>query len=133
MGEIPSAEETEWLEALDNVDFRPTGFRLEWMKDSHDDLEAASEVLLSIIREVKPDLLHFSQFYFGALQCEIPRIVVAHSDVISWWRSVHGVEPKNDEWITWYRGIVSNGLESATAVVAPSGWMLTALEQNYTR
>ncbi len=133
-GEIPTAEQTEWLEGLDGVDFRPTAFRVEWMRDAEADLEATRELLEGIIAETKPDLIHLNQFYFGGLQTGIPKVMVAHGDVLSWWQCVHHAEPKpDDEWIAWYRDMVCRGLEQATAVVAPSQWMLSALRTLYTR
>ena len=64
---------------------------------------------------------------------DLPRIVVAHSDVVSWWQSVHGEEPRETKWLRWYRDTVTRGLAGATAVVAPSRWMLDAISANYTR
>src|SRR3954447_22837610 len=92
-GEIPTSDQTAWLSALPGVDFRPTAFRLEWMQDSEEDLAASAEYLLSIIAETKPDLLHLNQYYYGNLECYVPRIVVAHSDVVSWWQAVHLKSP----------------------------------------
>lgn len=130
-GEIPSAAQTCWLDALPQVDFRPTAFKLEWMRDSEADMEASSQYLRQVIEETQPDLLHFSQFYYGALECDVPRIVVAHSDVLSWWSAVHKHLPAESAWLRWYREIVSRGLACATAVVAPSRWMLEQVEHHY--
>lgn len=130
-GDIPSAAQTRWLDALPQVDFRPTAFKLEWMQDSEGDMEASSQYLRQVIEEVQPDLLHFSQFYYGALSCDVPRIVVAHSDVLSWWSAVHQHGPAESAWVRWYRESVSRGLACATAVVAPSRWMLEQIERHY--
>jgi len=130
-GEIPTAEQTEWLEPLADVDFRPTAFRLEWMQDAEADLEVSAEFLLSVVADVKPDLLHLNQFFYGDLKCEVPRIVVGHSDVIGWWQSVHGSAPKTSKFTRWYRQVVERGIASADAVVAPTQWMLASLKQNY--
>ena len=132
-GEIPAAKQTEWLNALGTVDFYPTAFRLEWMQDAEDDLKASSDYLLRIIDEKKPDLLHFSQYAYGALPVDVPKVVVGHSDVISWWVAVHGHEPESNSWIDGYRRIIARGLAGADVVVAPSRWMLQALEQHYGR
>ncbi len=130
-GEIPGEERTKWLAALPGVDFYPSGFRLEWMQDAADDLEASSEYLLRITREAKPDLLHLSQYAYGSLPVEIPKIVVAHSDVISWWIAVHGCEPPRSRWTEFYRTTVTRGLSGADLIVAPSRWMLNAAFQHY--
>lgn len=132
MGEIPTAEQTQWMEGLAGVDYRPTAFRVEWMRDCEGDLEDAREVLESTIAETEPDLLHFNQFYFGGLRTALPKVVAAHGDVLTWWQSVHHSVPRKDnEWTGWYREMVSRGLEGATSVIAPSQWMLSALKTLY--
>lgn len=133
LGEMPSEKQTGWMDGLPGLDFRSTAFKLEWMQESASDLAASAEYLQSTIREVKPDLLHFNQYYYGALECDVPRLVVAHSDVVSWWHAVHGKEPQDSEWLRGYKQIVCRGLREATAVVAPSRWMLDQVERHYIR
>ncbi|MGZ4814106.1 MAG: glycosyltransferase family 4 protein [Terriglobales bacterium] len=130
-GEIPTAAQCQWLEGLRNVDLRATAFRLEWMQSSQDDLRASSEFLESLVRETRPDLLHLSQYCYGALKVDVPKIVVGHSDVISWWVAVHGQEPPEDEWIREYCDVVRAGLTEADVVVAPSRWMLDQLREHH--
>lgn len=130
-GDIPTAAQTRWMDGLANLDYRPTAFKLEWMLDSEADMEASSQYLQAIIDEMRPDLLHFNQFYYGAIDCDVPRIVVAHSDVVSWWISVHRQLPPETEWLNWYRQVVARGLREATTVVAPSRWMLEQIELHY--
>jgi glycogen(starch) synthase len=130
-GDIPTAAQSRWMEGLPNFDYRPTAFKLEWMQDSEADLVASAQYLEAVIEECRPDVLHFSQFYYGALGCHQPRVVVAHSDVVSWWMAVHQKEPPESEWSRWHRGIVAQGLRGATAVVAPSLWMLEQVNLHY--
>ncbi len=132
-GEIPTPAQMSWLDGLRNVDFRPTAFRLEWMHDCEQDLEASAEHLKSIVRETRPDLLHLNQYFYGALEVDVPRLVVAHSDVVSWWMAVHGEEPPETNWSRWYRATVTRGLSCATAVAAPSKWMLEAVSKHYVK
>lgn len=130
-GEIPNQEQTEWMEGLRNFDFHPTAFPLEWMHNVESDLQASQEFLQSLIYEVKPDLLHLNQFYYGAIAADVPRLVVAHSDVISWWIAVHGHEPPPTKWLDWYRDVITRGIQAANAVVAPSSWMLETIIEVY--
>jgi glycogen(starch) synthase len=130
-GEIPGEEQSQWLEGLPNVDFRPTAFKLEWMQDSEADLEASAEYLACVVGEVKPDLLHLNQYYYGALAVDVPKLVVAHSDVVSWWMAVHGTPPRDSAWARWYHDSLARGLREATAVVAPSRWMLEQITTHY--
>src|SRR6185312_11440294 len=131
MGEIPSPQQIQWMDGLRGVDFRPTAFRLEWMQDAEEDLAASTDYLLSIIGEEKPDLLHLNQYCYGGLPVEIPRIVVAHSDVTSWWAGVHGDLPRDTPWYRWYRQALIMGISGATTVVAPSKWMLEQVARYY--
>lgn len=129
-GDLPTAEQTEWMSPLD-IDFRPTAFRLEWMQRAERDFAASVEYLERVIDEVRPDLLHCNQFGFGVAECSIPRIIVAHSDVLSWWRAARGEEPPALPWLRWYRHTVQEGLAGADVVVAPSRWMLETIERLY--
>lgn len=131
-GQIPAPHQTKWMEGLPGLDFRPTGFRLEWMQEAERDLELSAEYLLSVVRETRPDIIHLNQYAYGALEVDVPKLVVAHSDVVSWWVAVHGEEPPESKWSCWYRDTVLRGLLGATAVVAPSRAMLDALASFYT-
>lgn len=130
-GNIPEARQCAWMEGLKDLDFRPTAFMLEWMQDSEEDLKASADYLLDVVHEVEPDLVHLNQFYYGVLKCDVPKLLVAHSDVISWWVAVHGEEPRPSTWIKNYREIVSRGLAGATMVAAPSRWMLDQIIRYY--
>jgi glycogen synthase len=130
-GEIPSAEHTQWMEGLARFDYHPTGFKLEWMRDSAEDLAHSGEYLQHLIEEIQPDVLHFNQYFYGALETSVPTILVAHSDVVGWWQAVHKTDPPASAWIEEYRQLVFAGLEAADMVVAPSRWMLESLSQNY--
>lgn len=130
-GEIPEPSQMRWTEGLRGLDFRPTLFRLEWMQDAAADIQASSDYLMSIIHETEPDVVHSNQFCYGALNVDVPKIVAAHSDVISWWNAVYGEDPPRSDWSCWYRETVSRGLEGADAVTAPSRWMLRQIETHY--
>lgn len=130
-GEMPELTQTRWTEGLRGLDFRPTPFHLEWMQEAATDIEASSEYLLNIIRETEPDLLHLSQYCYGSLDVDIPKIITAHSDVVSWWHAVHGDDPPDSAWSRWYRETVTNGLAGADAVITPSRWMLSQIKQHY--
>ncbi len=130
-GEIPTHSQSDWLDGLRNVDYRATAFKLEWMQDSLDDLRQSREFLEDVISETHPDLLHFSQYCYGSIKTSIPKIVVAHSDVVSWWVAVHGEEPQPNDWIRPYRDLVRSGLAGADVVVAPSRWMLQTASTFY--
>ncbi len=129
-GGIPASSQTAWLEKLSGVTYFPTAFRLEWMQDSASDIIDSTAYLHGIVEELKPDLLHLSQFCYGSMDVPLPKILVAHSDVMSWSQTVRGVHP-DDSWARWYRRIVVQGLAGASMVVAPSHWMLECIDSCY--
>ncbi len=130
-GRLPSPEQMSWVNSQAGLDYRPTEYRLEWMEVAAADIEESKQFLKMLVEEVQPDVLHLSQYCYGDLAIDKPKIVVAHSDVVSWWMSVHGKEPEESAWLRWYKSTVSNGLRGADAVVAPSRWMLQMLGQHY--
>ncbi|HYL12696.1 MAG TPA: glycosyltransferase family 4 protein [Terriglobales bacterium] len=131
-GKIPSEEQAAWMHGLGDLEFRATGFRLEWMQEAERDIEESKAYLHNLVNEVKPDLLHSNQYAYGVLN-SVPCLVVAHSDVASWWVGVHREEPPESAWLRWYRQTVTCGLSRARAVVAPSQFMLDGLHQHYLR
>jgi glycogen synthase len=133
LGDIPLPQQTSWMDELQDLDYRPTAFRLDWMHEADRDIKESSAYLSSLIKELKPDMLHLNQLCYGNLPVDRPRVVVAHGDLISWWKEVHGREPVEGRWMRWYREAVTQGLWRASAVVAPSAWMLEALHACYVR
>jgi glycogen synthase len=132
-GDIPLRHQTSWMDALQNLDYRPTAFQLDWMQEGQLDLEDSSRYLTSLAKELKPDLLHLNHLCHGSLPVETPRIVAAHGDLITWWLAVHGHEPKDSAWVRWYRNAIAKGISEANIVVAPSAWMLDAIQHCYVR
>jgi glycosyltransferase involved in cell wall biosynthesis len=130
-GEVPLPEQTAWMDSLHGLDYRPTAFRLEWMHEGEQDFSDSAAYLTALAQEIQPDILHLNQFCYGDLPVDIPRVVVAHGDLITWWVAVHGHEPKSARWLSRYRDVVGRGLIRANAVVAPSACMLESLRDHY--
>ncbi len=130
MGAPLSRDQHVELEELgDAVDLHESDFRLEWMDDPWTDVTAAGDWLLSLERDLQPDLVHLNGYAHGALPFHVPKLVVAHSCVISWWRAVKNTPPPP----TWarYHTAVRLGLDQANLIVAPSHAMLASLHRNY--
>jgi hypothetical protein len=87
-GEIPLPEQTAWMDHLHGLDYRPTAFRLEWMQEAEEDLPESSAFLEALVRELRPDILHLNQFSYGNLPVDVPRVVMAHGDLITWTHAV---------------------------------------------
>lgn len=122
MGPRPRRAQREALPAR----VHESGFRLEWMEDPWDDVEAAGQWLLALEEEEQPDVVHLCSYAHAALPFQAPKVLVAHSDVLSWWRAVHGTEAPA-EW-NRYREETAAGVASADALVAPTAAMLQELE-----
>lgn len=106
-----------------------SGYRLEWMEDSWVDVSAAGRWLQVLEEEERPDVVHLCSYAHGSLPLAAPKVVVAHSSVLSWWRAVHG----SDAPPAWghYREQMAAGLDGADAVVAPTRAMLEELERDH--
>ena len=130
-GEIPVPEQTAWMDSLRGLEYRPTAFRLDWMQDAEEHFTESSAYLRALVKERKPDLLHFNHPCYGSLAVGSPRIVAAHGDLISWWKAVHGHAPKETQWIRWYRQRLNEGLAAADVAVAPTVWMRDSLRSSY--
>ena len=104
-------------------------FRLEWMENPWEDVAAAGDWLLGLEEDEQPDVVHLCSYAHGALPFQAPKVLVAHSDVLSWWRSVHGTEAPA-EW-NRYREETTAGLDGADAIVAPTAAMLHELERDH--
>ncbi|HZH27432.1 MAG TPA: glycosyltransferase family 4 protein [Azospirillaceae bacterium] len=104
-------------------------FRLEWMPDCEGDLAHAADWLLELEQRVRPDVVHANGYAEAALPFAAPVLLVAHSDVATWWRAVHGSDPPA-EW-TAYRHRVAAGLAAAAQVVAPTRAYLDAVSAAY--
>ena len=132
-GEIPLPEQTTWMDHLHGLDYRPTAFRLEWMQEAEEDLPESSAFLAALVHEIQPDVLHLNQFCYGDLPVDVPRVVMAHGDLITFGQAVQDRAPRRGRPLKWYRDTVLRGLIGADAVVAPSAWMLDRVRACYTR
>jgi len=127
-GEIPLPDQTSWMDHLHGLDYRPTAFRLEWMQEAEEDLPESSDYLMQLVRELRPDVLHLNHFCYGNLPVDVPKVVMAQGDLITWTQAVQDRTPRG---LNWYRRTVLNGLIGAHAVVAPSEWMLNRISECY--
>jgi glycosyltransferase involved in cell wall biosynthesis len=121
--------QTDEVNDLDNVHVHTSQYKLEWMCEPWEDVEAAGNWLLHLEREIQPDIIHLNSYCFGSLAFKAPKIVVAHSDVFSWWQAVRKTEVP-DEWNEFYRR-TKEGLDRADLIIAPSQAMMQTILDNY--
>ena len=132
-GDIPLPDQTTWMERLHGLEYHPTAFRLEWMDEAPQELAESSAFLANLVHEVQPDLLQLHQFCHGDLPVDVPRVVMAHGDLISWAQAVQGCTPRPTQWLKRYRDNIVRGIAAADAVVAPSACMLHTVISTYGR
>lgn len=134
-GRLPSPAQQSWADAMtirfgESFLYRALERPLEWMPGYGDGYEIDAGLLIGMAREFGADLFHTNQFCFGSLPLGIPKLVVAHSDLRSWAAACQTeLQPK--AWIDRYCSLVSEGLAAASAVVAPTAWMLETLRANF--
>lgn len=104
---------------------------LEWMVDNAEAFRRGAELLERQAALSGAGLLHSNQFCYGAVGLRIPRVVSAHSDVLSWAQACRSERLPATLWLERYVEQVQAGLTSATAVAAPTRWMLNALGENF--
>jgi glycosyltransferase involved in cell wall biosynthesis len=130
MGPGPDASQRAEAGAIENLELHHRPFDLEWFQGvSGLEILRASDWLKQLAGDYSPDLLHLNGYAHAAAGWTIPVLVVAHSCVYSWWMSVHHSDPPNEYRV--YRGRVMAGLRAASAVAAPSNWMLKTLRSVY--
>src|SRR5256885_153077 len=127
MGALPTPAQI--AEVPPNVTLVPSEYRLEWKEEPWDDVARAGQWLIELERREGPDVVHLNGYTHGALPFRAPKVVVGHSCVMTWWRAVNG----EDAPASWnaYREHVARGLRQCDLVVAPSAWMLGALDEHY--
>ena len=108
-----------------------TNIPLEWMQENETAFEDGQQEILDDINHFQPDLILANQFCFGRLNTTIPRVVVAHSDVLSWAIACQPSALEPSPWLNRYISMVQDGLLDASAVIAPTAWMGKALKANF--
>jgi glycogen synthase len=130
MGPLPSEAQRHDAACIANLHLTTSQYKLEWMDEPWSDVERAGEWLLKLADDEHVDLVHLNGYSHAVLAWTKPVVVVAHSCVYSWWHAVHGSRPPQ----TWehYRHMVENGLNHASAIVAPTESFLACLRRSYT-
>lgn len=129
MGPMPSAAQREAAAGLENIVLEEYGHRLEWMQGAAGRLAPSRHWLTLLARRYRPDLLHVNGYAHARNATGLPTLAVAHSDVLSWWRAVHGVAAPR-EWGPYRREVVA-GLRAAGRIVAPTAAVLDDLAREY--
>lgn len=117
-----------WKERFSYI---PSDTPLEWMSQNDRCMDEGMALLGRTAREFGAELMHSSQFCFGAGELGIPKIVTAHSDVLGWGKACRKEGFENTDWLRRYRILVQRGLLGADSLTAPTEWMLQSLGENF--
>jgi glycogen(starch) synthase len=136
-GGVPRISHTNWCAQTTDAYSRsftyyPSDIPLEWMQQNENVFAEGAALLEDIVGRFSPDVLHSSQFCWGALALSIPKLITAHSDVMSWSTATKPDVLAGSPWLDQYRSLVQHGLDGADAVAAPTMWMRDALQQHFT-
>ncbi|MCC6629253.1 MAG: glycosyltransferase family 4 protein [Chloroflexi bacterium] len=112
-----------------------TEYKLEWQEGLNGDVALSSAFIARLVDDMRPDIVHSNHYCYGSLATGVPKVVVAHSDLLSrlTWCRYDGdisrlvVPPQ----LLDYRVFVEEGLASAQVVVCPSRFMAGALAAHY--
>ena len=135
-GRLPSDAQSDWATTLhaaypQSFQFTASTAPLEWSQENPKAWTEGEAVLKNLTATWHPDLLLSSQFCFGAADLGLPRVVVAHSDVLSWARACKLAALSPTPWLQQYKALVQDGLSQAEAVVAPTAAVLAELSLNF--
>jgi len=135
-GRTPSESQCTWAAEQrtrfgGSFHFTPSTLPLEWMQNNGSVFADGADLLLRLAHDFRADILHSNQFCWGALPLDIPKLITAHSDVMSWADAVKPSALEPSTWLSRYRSLVQQGLDQADAVIAPTSWMRSALRANF--
>ena len=129
MGPAPTGAQRATAELVPGLILEVSTFSLEWLPGAEDEVRRAGKWLLQLEQRYAPDVVHLNGYAHAALPWRAPRVVVAHSCVVSWWQGVHGGRlPASWEG---YADTVAQGLAAADLVIAPTAAHLREIEAIY--
>jgi glycosyltransferase involved in cell wall biosynthesis len=129
MGPRPHQAQRDAIRKLGNVTLVESDYRLEWMADAGVNFTESCNWLIELSQRHDVDVIHVNGYAHARLEFGCPVVVVAHSDVLSWWEAVHK-SPAPPEW-DGYRRRVAGGLAAAARIVAPTAAVLDDLKRHY--
>ncbi len=92
---------------------------LDWIVSDAGQLRSVPTKIADVAMRTDADLLHLNlPSQAAGLEIELPIVVVSHSCVVTWFRTVRGTDVPPD-W-AWQRELNQRGFDAADVVVAPS-------------
>jgi glycosyltransferase involved in cell wall biosynthesis len=129
MGGKATAAQVEEAAQIPNLRLFTSDYKLEWMDDPWNDVDASARWLQELEAWFAPDVVHLNTYGHGSVSWRAPVVLSAHSCVLSWWTAVK-TEPLPQRW-NRYGEAVKQSMRLAQVLVAPSRAMLQAAETHY--
>lgn len=128
---IGSPSDAQLAELPAGVEVASRELKLEWMLEAGPDLAAGTEWVAAVARRWGADVVHLNHYAYAVGDFGAPVVVVAHSDMRSWFSDVRGVDAPSgwDDYVT----LVRAGLAAADVVIAPTAYQSGRLAQHYGR
>lgn len=130
LGPATSAVQRAEAKAVSGLSLVVTGLPLDWTATSPAELEQAGTRLAGLAALVGAKSVHLhAPALVGAARWPVPVVVVAHSCVATWWRSVQGGAMPVD--LAWRAEATRAGLLTAQATIAPTSAHAQAIQAVY--
>ena len=101
------------------IELLDTGLPLDWLAGDDGSVRDVAGAIRAIARDVQADLIHLNSPVLAAGGAQnLPVIAAVHGCVATWWDAAHG-EPLPASF-AWHEAMMRDGLQAASAVVAPS-------------
>lgn len=118
MGKPLNEAQKSQVEQLDTIFLYQKKYKLEWMQNPWEDVEAANSWINELYLEIKPDIVHLNNYMTIPSHGKCPVVTVFHSCVLSWHQGVKkSYSPQ--EW-NKYKKTVEQALSRSDVVVFPS-------------
>lgn len=131
LGPAPTPAQQAEAAEIPDLWVMPTGLPLDWTATGEDELRVTGAALAGLAQRLRADSVHL---HTPALAAEVAwaqkLVVVAHSDVGTWWDAVHPGKPIPDD-LARRAAAVGRGLAEADVAVAPSRSHARALARRY--
>jgi len=126
----PSPDQLRAIPAEVTVEWRPDP--LEWMPGGMGEVARTSGWLRALASRWDAEVVHLNQMaYTAGRPFDAPTLVVAHSDVASWFAEVRGTGPPA-QFADYMTG-VRRGLAGADVVAAPTSYQAERVERFFGR
>ncbi|MDB5037680.1 MAG: glycosyltransferase [Bacteriovoracaceae bacterium] len=129
LGGTLDREQRREVFSIPDIDVFESRFPLEWMNEPWSALEAGREWISKLEENFAPDIIHLNSFCHRPVDPGCLQVIVAHSDVFSWYSAVLNKKPP-PKWNRYYEE-VQKSLNAVDLVIAPSKAALRDLENQF--